>query len=93
MDFIRSQQADVLARAVAELRDCEPADLRSVAHAIHGTLGSYQLDDAHEQIAALSSVLADPGTTPDDAESARVRTIAALEALQASAQRSAAVGP
>ncbi len=80
--FIREQQEAVLQRAIDELRSCPPADLRGVAHAVHGTLGSYQLDAAHEQIVTLSAVLADPSTTVEAAEEARARTVATLVSLQ-----------
>jgi hypothetical protein len=51
-------------------------------HAIHGSLGSYQLHSAHEHIAALARLLADPATSDEAAHDARAGTVAALREEQ-----------
>ncbi len=83
MAFIRDNQATVLQESIATLDASSLDDLPRTVHAIHGSLGSYQLHSAHEHIAALAKVLADPATPPDTALAAQTRTVAALRAEQA----------
>ena len=80
MAFIRENQASVLADSIASLEASSLEDLPRTVHAIHGSLGSYQLQSAHEHIAALAQLLADPATSPEAAEVARRETVAALRA-------------
>jgi hypothetical protein len=79
--FIRERQAEVMRDAIASLSSCSADELPSVVHSIHGTLGSYQLDEAHGNIAALARLLADPATTPVEAAAARATTVDALRRL------------
>ena len=83
--FIHERQAAVLDDAIASLEASSLDDLPRVVHSIHGALGSYQLHDAHEQIASLAALLGRPDTSPDAARSAQSDTVAALRALQSSA--------
>jgi HPt (histidine-containing phosphotransfer) domain-containing protein len=83
MAFIRDNQATVLRESIAALDASSLEDLPRTVHAIHGSLGSYQLHSAHEHIAALATLLADPATSPDAARAARTGTVAALRAEQA----------
>ena len=78
MAFIREHQASVLEESIASLEASSLEDLPRTVHTIHGSLGSYQLHSAHEHIAALAQLLADPSTTPASAEGARRDTVAAL---------------
>lgn len=78
MAFIRENQASVLRDSIAALEASSLDDLPRTVHAIHGSLGSYQLHSAHEHIAALARLLADPTTSPDAAHAARMATVAAL---------------
>lgn len=80
MAFIREHQASVLAESIASLEASSVEDLPRTVHAIHGSLGSYQLQSAHVHVAALAQLLADPGTSPEAAEVARDETVAALRA-------------
>ena len=80
MAFIREHQASVLMESIASLEASSLDDLPRTVHAIHGSLGSYQLQSAHEHIAALAQLLADPSTSPESAEAARRETVAALRA-------------
>lgn len=78
MAFIRENQASVLRESIVSLEASSQEDLPRTVHAIHGSLGSYQLYSAHEHIAALASVLADPTTTPEAARIACLGTVSAL---------------
>jgi HPt (histidine-containing phosphotransfer) domain-containing protein len=80
MAFIRENQVSVLRQSIVSLEGSSLEDLPRTVHAIHGSLGSYQLHSAHEHIAALASVLADPTTSPAAATAARSQTVAALRA-------------
>ena len=80
MAFIREHQASVLQESIASLEASSPEDLRRTVHTIHGSLGSYQLDSADEHIATLAKLLADPSSTTEAAEVARLETVAALRA-------------
>jgi len=80
MAFIRENQASVLRQSIVSLEDSSLEDLPRTVHAIHGSLGSYQLQSAHEHIAALAKVLADPTTSPAAATAAQRQTVAALRA-------------
>jgi hypothetical protein len=79
--FIRGQQAGVLDNAIGQLAACAPEDLPAVVHAIHGTLGSYRLDDAHQAVASLSTTLHAPDSSPADIEEARLSTVDTLRRL------------
>lgn len=80
MAFIRENQVSVLRQSIVSLEDSSLEDLPRIVHAIHGSLGSYQLHSAHEHIAALTKVLADPTTSAAVATAAQRQTIAALRA-------------
>jgi hypothetical protein len=80
--FIREQQATVLADAIGRLSACSDTDLRAVVHAISGSVGSYQLDEAFACIASLSTVLHDETASAQDIAAARSTTLAALRALE-----------
>jgi hypothetical protein len=84
--FMREQGAAVLRRAIADVESCPAERLPEVAHAWKGTLGSYQLDAAHDLVAELQDVVRDPDTTPDEATAARARTVAGLLALEATSE-------
>lgn len=85
MAFIRERQAEVLAEAVRQLSACSRDDLPQVVHAISGSVGSYQLTEAHERIAALSAVLHDPASTGADVDTAWADTLSALREMETSA--------
>jgi HPt (histidine-containing phosphotransfer) domain-containing protein len=78
--FIRANQVSVLSDSIDSLEASSLEDLPRTVHAIHGSLGSYQLHSAHEHIAALATLLADPTTSPEAARTAQLRTVAALRA-------------
>ena len=80
MAFIRENQASVLRESIVSLEASSLADLPRTVHAIHGSLGSYQLHSADGHIAALAKALADPSISPEDANDARLVTVAALRA-------------
>jgi hypothetical protein len=80
--FIREQQGTVLADAIGQLSACSDADLRAVVHAISGSVGSYQLDQAFACVATLSAVLHDESASPTDIAAARATTLASLRALE-----------
>jgi len=82
--FIRDNQARVLSDAITELASASPEDLPKVVHAVYGSVGSYQLPEAHARIAELAAVLKDPTSSPGDTEAQRLRTIDALRTLEAS---------
>lgn len=78
MAFIRENQAPVLEDSITSLEASSLEDLPRTVHAIHGSLGSYQLHAAHEHIAALAALLKDPGTSHEAADAARRQTVEAL---------------
>ena len=78
MAFIRERQVSVLGESIASLEASSLEDLPATVHAIHGSLGSYQLQAAHEHIAALAALLADPTTSSEAAVAAQLATVAAL---------------
>jgi phage I-like protein len=80
MAFIRANQASVLSDSIDSLEASSLEDLPRTVHAIHGSLGSYQLHSEHELIAALATLLAAPTTSPDAARTAQFETVAALRA-------------
>lgn len=81
--FIRERQAAVLAEAIHQLSTCSRAQLPEVAHAVAGSVGSYQLHTAYERIADLRSVVDDTTSTGADVDSAWTTTLEALRALEA----------
>lgn len=80
--FIRERQAAVLRTAIEELSACTEADLPEVAHRASGTVGSYQLPQAHAAIAELRAVLSEPSSTGGSIEHARLATVAALQDIE-----------
>lgn len=82
--FIRERQAEVLAEAIRQLSTCTREDLPQVVHAISGSVGSYQLTEAHDRIAALSAVLKDSTATGADVESCWSQTLSALREMETS---------
>jgi HPt (histidine-containing phosphotransfer) domain-containing protein len=78
MAFIRENQASVLQESIASLEASSLEDLPRTVHTIRGSLGSYQLHSAHEHIAALATVLAEPDTSPEAAAVAQSETVEAL---------------
>lgn len=82
--FIRERQAEVLAEAVRQLSTCSRDDLPQVVHAISGSVGSYQLTEAHARIADLSAVLKDPASTGADVEAQWSLTLSALREMETS---------
>lgn len=81
--FIRERQAAVLAEAIRQLSACTPDELPAVAHAVAGSLGSYQIQDAFESVARLRSVLTDDSTSGGDVERAWATTLDDLRAIEA----------
>jgi hypothetical protein len=67
-----------LDNAIVQLSTCTPEDLPDVVHAIHGTLGSYRLDEAHAAVAAMSARMKAPAASAADAEAARQETLETL---------------
>jgi len=82
--FIRERQAEVLADAIRQLSACSREDLPQVVHAVYGSVGSYQLTEAHDRIAALSAVLHDPTSTGADVDAAWAETLSSLEEMETS---------
>ena len=79
--FIRERQTEVLASAIADIQRAPLTELRAVLHTADGTVGSYQLDAAHEAIATVRAVAADPASSDEDIESARQTAVATLAGL------------
>jgi hypothetical protein len=84
MAFIRERQPVVLAEAIGQLSTCSRDELPQVVHAVYGTLGSYHLTAAHEEVAALSEVLRGSTSTGADIDAARHRTVTALRSMETS---------
>ncbi len=78
--FIRERQTDVLAETIRQLSTCSADDLPAVLHKASGSVGSYQLTEAHTLIAGLSAVVSDPASSVADIEQARTTTLDALRA-------------
>ncbi|MDQ5974794.1 MAG: hypothetical protein QG661_2003 [Actinomycetota bacterium] len=79
--FITGKQADLLARAIAVVRDCADADLAPTMHRLAGTLGTYQLLLAHDACRDLESMALKAGSTTADIATARADTLARLEQI------------
>jgi hypothetical protein len=84
MAFIRERQPAVLAEAIDQLSSCSRDELRQVVHSVYGTLGSYHLNAAHEEVAALSEVLHESTSTGADIDAAWQRAITALRSMETS---------
>ena len=82
--FIRERQGDVLAEAVRQLSTCSKEDRGAVAHAVSGSLGSYQLEDAYSRVMALRALLEDESATPADVDGEWEATVDALRAMEMS---------
>ena len=82
--FIRERQGDVLAEAVRQLSSCPREERAAVAHAVSGSLGSYQLDEAYTRVMALRAVLDDPSAASTDVDSEWEATVDALRTLETS---------
>jgi hypothetical protein len=82
--FIRDNQARVLSEAIDSISAASYGDLPQVVHAAYGSVGSYQLPEAHARIAELNALLKDPTTSVDAVEDQRLRTLDALRTLEAS---------
>jgi hypothetical protein len=81
--FIRERQTAVLAAATSDIAAAPLAELRAVLHAADGTVGSYQLTEAHEAIAMLRAVASNPSSTDADVEAARTSAVAQLRDIAA----------
>jgi hypothetical protein len=79
--FIAQKQADLLARAIAVLRACSDDELAAQSHRLAGTLGTYQLIDAHDACRDLESVALRVNATTADIDTARADTLARLEQI------------
>ena len=82
--FIRERQGDVLAEAVRQLSSCPREERAAVAHAVSGSLGSYQLDEAYARVMALRALLDDPSAAPTDVDGEWEATVDALRILETS---------
>jgi hypothetical protein len=82
--FIRGRQDAVLQRAIDSLSSCPDDDLGTETHRIAGTLGTYQLSQAHDAVRALEAAVADSAITVDARNKARADTLAALERIATS---------
>lgn len=82
--FIRDNQARVLGDAIAAISTASYDELPQVVHAAYGSVGSYQLPEAHARIAELNALLKDPTTSVDAAQAQRLLTLDALRMLEAS---------
>lgn len=80
--FIRDHQWQVLAEVIGRLSTCTLGELPATAHAVAGSLGSYQLDAAFARVTALRSVLDDPASTEGDIAAARAAAVEGLRELQ-----------
>ena len=78
--FIRERQTEVLAETIRQLTTCSIDDLPAALHKAGGSVGSYQLTQAHSLIIAFSAVVSDPTSTQSDIEQARTDTLDALRA-------------
>ena len=79
--FIAERRGPVLRAAIDDLAAAPVDDLADVTHRLHGILGSYGLDEAHEHIAALAGLLAEPGMSAAQAQIARESTVIELRRL------------
>jgi len=82
--FIRERQGDVLAEAIRQMTTCSPEERAAVAHAVSGSLGSYQLDDAYTRVMALRAVLDDPSASSTDVDGEWEATVDVLRTLETS---------
>jgi hypothetical protein len=82
--FIRERQGEVLAEAVRQMAACSPDDRAAVAHAVSGSLGSYQLTDAYEQVMAVRAMLEDDTASPTDVDGAWEAAVDALRTMETS---------
>ena len=82
--FIRDNQRRVLSEAIAQIAVATPDSLPQVVHAAYGSVGSYQLPEAHDEIARLAAALKDPSLSASDVDAVRTRTLDALRAREAS---------
>ncbi|MFN8170696.1 MAG: hypothetical protein U0R65_02390 [Candidatus Nanopelagicales bacterium] len=79
--FIAERRGPVLRAAIDDLAAAPVDDLPDVTHRLHGILGSYGLDEAHEYIAALAELLADADVSAAQAQAARESTVVELRRL------------
>jgi HPt (histidine-containing phosphotransfer) domain-containing protein len=79
--FIAQRQSDLLTRAIAVVRDCPDDALAPEAHRLAGTLGTYQLIEAHDACRDLERVALTAGATTADIATARADTLARLEQI------------
>ena len=84
MAFIRERQGEVLAEAVRQLSTCAPEERVAVAHAVSGSLGSYQLDEAYTRVMALRAVLEDESASPTDVDGEWEAAVDVLRAMETS---------
>ena len=84
--FIRERQGEVLAEAVRQMASCSTEDRAAVAHAVSGSLGSYQLTDAYDRVMALRAILEDDAAPPTDVDGAWEATVDALRTMETSPQ-------
>lgn len=82
--FIRDNQRRVLSEAITQIAGASRGELRPVVHAAYGSVGSYQLPEAHAHIARLAGALKDPSLTDSDVDDERARTLDGLRLLEAS---------
>lgn len=82
--FIRERQGDVLAEAIRQLSSCPREERAAVAHAVSGSLGSYQLDEAYTRVMALRAVLDDPSAASTDVDGEWEAALDALRTLETS---------
>ena len=79
--FIAERRGPVLRAAIDALAAAPVDALTDVTHRLHGILGSYGLDEAHEYIAALAELLADADVSAAQAQAARESTVVELRRL------------
>ncbi len=80
--FIRARQPEVLVEAIRQLTSCSREELPAVAHAVAGNVGSYQLDEALDEISSLRSVLAASDASEADVDASWSRTVSALRTME-----------
>lgn len=80
--FIRERQGEVLAEAIRQMTSCSSEERAAVAHAVSGSLGSYQLDEAYARVTALRAVLDDPSAASTDVDREWDATVDALRTLE-----------
>lgn len=82
--FIRERQGEVLAEAVRQMATCSTEERAAVAHAVSGSLGSYQLTDAYDRVMAVRAMLEDDTASSTDVDGAWEAAVDTLRTMETS---------